>query len=261
VLQRVQEKNTRLFGYDDRSDFSPRSWFIRTRKAETFFATKLRKIGRHIGDIVSAFDPADPAGQAQMQTMLEKYAQTLGPWATAVTSRMHADVAARDRDAWKKAAAQMGTALHREIDTAPTGQALWRLLNEQTHLITSLPIEAAQRVQMLAVKGLQEGTRPKEIAEEIMRSGEVSKARATMIARTETARTASVLTQVRAQHIGSTHFVWETARDGNVRPNHRRLQGKVFAWNDPPECDPPHRALPGQIWNCRCFASPVIPSD
>ncbi len=41
--------------------------------------------------------------------------------------------------------------------------------------------------------------RASEIAKEIMRSGDVAKSRATLIARTEVARTARVLTQARAE--------------------------------------------------------------
>src|ERR1019366_7276246 len=199
-LDTIRYQRPLVYAYDDRGDFSPRSWFIRARKAETFFGVKLRKIARNIGDIVSAFDPQDPQGIAAVQVMLNKYSQTLTPWANAVTNRMHAEVAARDREAWKKVATQMGTAIHKEIESAPTGEVMWRLLNEQVHLITSLPLEASQRVHELTVKGLEEGTRSDVIAREIMRTGEVSKSRATLISRTEVSRTATALTQARAQH-------------------------------------------------------------
>lgn len=145
--------------------------------------------------------------------------------------------------------------------TAPTGDALKTLLGEQVNLITSLPTDAARRVHELTMKAIVEGTRPDLLASEILRTGDVTKARATLIARTETARTASVLTQVRAQAVGSTGYIWRTSRDARVRPWHKKLEGQFVEWDNPPECDPGHRAHAGQIFNCRCWAEPIIPLD
>jgi len=84
--------------------------------------------------------------------------------------------------------------------------------------------------------------------------------RATLIARTETARTASVLVQARAQHVGAESYVWKTAGDWKVRPSHRKLNGTVHRWDDPPLSDlPDYHSHPGQIFNCRCVALPIIP--
>jgi SPP1 gp7 family putative phage head morphogenesis protein len=50
--------------------------------------------------------------------------------------------------------------------------------------------------------------------------------------------------------------------DARTRESHARLDGRVFAWDDPPLSDPPdHHSHPGQIWNCRCVAMPILPSD
>ena len=86
--------------------------------------------------------------------------------------------------------------------------------------------------------------------------------RATLIARTETARTASVLVQARAEHIGVTHYQWQAVMDARTRASHAKLDGKVFAWAVAPLSDPPdHYAHPGQIWNCRCVALPILPGE
>jgi SPP1 gp7 family putative phage head morphogenesis protein len=189
---------------------------------------------------------------------MNRYAQVLDPWAKSVAGRMLAEVSRRDEDAWAQMSKDMSRALRTEIQTAPIGEAMRQLLADQVALIKSLPTDAAQRVHRLVQEGMFDGVRASETAKEIMRSGEVTKSRATLIARTETSRAATVLTQVRAEHVGITHFVWSTSEDGDVRPSHKKLAGKVFRWDDPPECDPGHRALPGAIWNCRCFPSPVI---
>lgn len=192
--------------------------------------------------------------------MLRAYADALTPWAVSTAARMVEQVNLRDIANWKAASAEMSKELRREILTAPTGETMRQLVAEQVTLIKSIPLDAAQRVQDLAIKAVEDGTRSKEIAAEIMRSGDVATSRATLIARTEVARAQSSLTEARAKAIGSTHYIWRTSHDGTVRKDHKRLDGKVFAWNDPPIADEHSgaRANPGCIYNCRCFAEPIL---
>jgi SPP1 gp7 family putative phage head morphogenesis protein len=234
------------------------SAFSRARRVEVQYATRLRKIADHVGEIINGFDVESPDGLAKLTGALERYAVVIAPWAEAVGARMLAEVNRSDAKAWEKLSSQMSRSLQREIRDAPTGARMRVLLADQVKLITSLPTEAAQRVQGLTQEALTTGRRAEDIAKEIARSGEVTKSRATLIARTEVSRSATTLSQVRAQAIGSTHFVWRTSHDSDVRPSHRALDGKSFRWDDPPECDPGHHALPGCIWNCRCLALPQV---
>lgn len=233
--------------------------FARARKVENFYARALRRVARVVGEIIGAFPAGDPQSLPGMAAALARYAEALEPWARATAGRMIAEVAHRDRRAFEIYAGKMSRALREELQSAPTGAALRQYLDENVALIKSLPIEAGRRVHDLTIKGLEDSTRASEIAKEIMRSGEVTESRATLIARTETSRTATGLTKARAEHVGSTHFIWRTAEDSDVRPSHRKLDGKVFRWDEPPECDPGHHALPGAIWNCRCYPEPILP--
>lgn len=236
--------------------------FKRSRKVERGYVDRLRQLARHIDNLVrGVYDPEQPETARTLESLLRQYAETAMPWAQAVGSRMVAEVAARDETTWMEVSRKMGRALRREIETAPTGALMRQRLEDQVDLITSIPREAADRVRKLTTEGIVQGTRPSEIAKEIMRTGEVSESRAMLIARTEVSRTATELTRARAEHVGSTHFIWRTAGDSDVRPTHRVLNGQVFRWDDPPECDPGHHALPGAIWNCRCYPEVVIPDD
>ena len=216
---------------------------MRARLAERFYATNLRKIARHIGELVGIFDPADFAGMPRVRSLLDRYAQTLAPWAYATATRMITEVAAREGKAWRRVAEAMGLNIRAELQSVRFDEAIRALRDEQVRLITSLPTEAAERVHTLALQGLEEGTRAKEIAAEIMRTGEVTKSRATLIARTEVGRTSTTLTKVRAEGVGSTHYQWLTARDRDVRPLHKKLDGQIFAWNEPPIADEVASAL------------------
>lgn len=244
----------------DRGPLSARSALRRAKRLESQYAARLRGIARTIGHIVAGYDLSNLAtASPAIVSALRRYADVLRPWAKQVGARMIAEVGTADRTGWKKIAAEIGRPLAREIADAPTGRATQDALARQVGLITSIPIDAAERVHRLTVDGIAKGKRADEIAAEIMKTADVSKSRATLIARTEISRTSTEFTKARAQHIGSEEFIWRTAKDSDVRASHRKLEGKVFRWDDPPECDPGHRALPGGIWNCRCYAEPVIP--
>ena len=218
----------------------------------------MRKVARVVHDIVmSAYQ--EQANTSFLQELLARYAATLEPWAERVARRMLLDVNDRSRQSWRALGSEISLGLKQELEEAPTGRAFSSLLLEQVGLITSIPREAAERVQKLATEALVNSTRAKALSEEIMRSGEVAKSRAVLIARTETSRAATTFVQARSQHIGSTHFVWRTSRDGAVRPSHKRLEGMTFRWDEPPECDPGYHALPGAIFNCRCYPEPLLP--
>lgn len=229
-------------------------------KAERLYSRQLSRLARHIGDIVSGFE-INPETVPTITNMLRAYAEALAPWARVTANKMLSEINNRDREAWRNNGLQISEALRREILNAPTGEVMRALLDQQVDLITSLPIEAAKRVHELTLKGLETSSRAAEVAREIMRTGEVTESRALLIARTETSRTATVLVQARAVHVGSEQFIWRSSGDGDVRKDHRKLNGKAFRWDSPPVADERTgiRALPGCIWSCRCFAEPIIP--
>lgn len=240
-------------------DRSAQSAFVRSRKVEESYARQLRRLAKHIGDVIrDMWDPQDPLTASEIGLFLDQYAATLVPWATSVGRRMIAEVAARDRAAWMKTSAKMGRLLQAEIDSAPTGVAMRQKLAEQVGLITSLPRDAAERVHKLTLEGITGGKRASTIAREIARSGEVTASRATLIARTEVGRTSTALTEARALSVGSRSYIWRTVGDSDVRPSHREMNGKVVEWADPPELDG-MVGHAGALPNCRCYAEPIIP--
>lgn len=225
--------------------------------AERSYATSLRQVAKHVGDIVRGFSHAPDELPPMLET-LRRYADMLTPWANSVGWRMLTAVNQRDLAAWKSRGQDISASLKREILTAPTGETMRKLLDLQVGLIKSIPLDAAQRVQKLAIEGLEGGRRYDEMVEAIARSGQVSISKATMIARTETSRAAATFGQARAQHIGATGYVWETSRDGAVRPSHKAMAGKIVLFADPPTLD----GLTGHagcLPACRCWQRIVLP--
>lgn len=255
VLIHAVAPNTRAH----RDRISARSALIRIKKITERYGSHLRKIARHIDDIVKGFDASTTEGQRLIQGHLRRYGDTLDHWAEAAASRMVAEVADADRQRWRRMSQEIGRGIEREIQSANVAPAMAQMKSDQIRLIRSLPNDASERVNRLVTEGLAKGERADSIAAKIYETGLVTKSRASTIARTECGRAATTLQAARAQSVGSTHFRWVTAGDSDVRASHKRLNGTVHRWDSPPICDEPDlRALPGCIFNCRCIAVPLI---
>lgn len=239
-----------------------KSPFEMSRGVEKRYAMQLRRLAGRIGLLIEGFsDPiGNPVQRAQIDALMRQYADTITPWAQDLAGKVVAQIDFQNRRAYARHTRKMSRGLRAELDSAPTGEMMRLMMAEQVELIRSLPTEAAQRVHEIAQKNLTTGARYDDLVAEIMRTGEVTKSRATLIARTETARTGSNLTMARAMHVGSVEYTWETVRDEAVRPSHRRMQGQVVAWADPPELDG-LRGHAGCLPNCRCYPAPLIPGD
>ena len=243
-----------------RETLKERRAFASAHKAEAQYARNLRTIAKHCGALAKFWNPDDPATTHWVIGALRRYAEELWPWARATAERMLADVARRDEATWARVGRNAGRALRKEIAEAPTGEIMRALLNEQVDLITSLPRDAAARVHEWTIRGIEGSERPAAVAERVYATGEVTRSRANLIARTEVARTASKLVEARATYVGSEGYIWRSAEDSDVRDIHRKLNGKYFRWDDPPvAAENGVRAHAGQIYNCRCVPEPVIP--
>lgn len=82
------------------------------------------------------------------------------------------------------------------------------------------------------------------------------------LTRAERARANEKLNRLQQEDAGVKFFEWSTANDERVSPEHKRLEGKIYKWNDPahyPIIDTHGtRGTPAQRENCRCTALPVI---
>lgn len=113
-----------------------------------------------------------------------------------------------------------------------------------------------------------EGYRFDKLIPSIKKRYGVSVRKAKFLARNETSIFMSKYHEQRYREGGVTQYVWSTSHDTRVRPalgthgsdNHRVLDGRVFAFSNPPTVDPAkgRKANPGQDYNCRCVAIPVL---
>lgn len=201
----------------------------------------------------------------EIQRRLFDYEDSIRSWAFEVSDIMLKRVDKLDYDAWIDVGKSLSRSTKKILRSSTTGADFRRIQQEQVSLITSLPREASEKVHEWAADGLSKGQRPHEILKRITSElGGVTESRAVCISRTETARARSNFTQVRARAIGSTGYIWHSVHDGAVRDRHAKLDGTVQRWDSPPVTDIgkggiPIRAHAGCVFNCRCWAEPLLP--
>lgn len=114
----------------------------------------------------------------------------------------------------------------------------------------------------------REGYRFDKLIPKIKQRYGVSVRKAKFLARNETSIFMSKYHEQRYAEAGVTEYIWSTSHDSRVRPalgthgsdNHRVLDGRTFSFKNPPVVDPAkgRRANPGQDYNCRCVAIPIL---
>ncbi len=67
--------------------------------------------------------------------------------------------------------------------------------------------------------------------------------------------TEEIKTNLESSNRPTTHYIWRTRGDGKVRLRHARFNGKIFAWDSPPEGG----YHPREDYGCRCWAEPYYP--
>lgn len=109
------------------------------------------------------------------------------------------------------------------------------------------------------------GDRYGGLVKTIEQSYGVTERKAKFLARQETSLLMTKFKQTRYQSAGVEYYKWGCvagSKNHPVRPWHRALEGKVFRWDDPPITTQPGTAVkhnnPGQDYNCRCFAKPLV---
>lgn len=250
--------------------------FKPSSQAERQFLKSLKRVAKASAGIVNSHVDVDGVGienLPQMTAQLEAYAKKLGPWAEAQSAKLLQTVQRANKRAYTNKSKAIGTAITLEADDSHIGIIARALMEEQVGLIKSIPIEAGRRAQEIALRAVLSGTRATpdadtvaQLQKEMGMTEEVAINRATLIARTETARSNAAINQARAMSVGSSQYRWHNSGDGAVRHSHRiykgkPLQGRIFSWDEPPTLSDGMTGHPGTFPNCRCFAEPVFDAE
>ena len=113
------------------------------------------------------------------------------------------------------------------------------------------------------VEGIvMDGYRFDTVAKMIQTRYNVSARKASFLARNETKILVAKYQQDRFQSYGVNFYQWKTNMDGRERKLHAILNGTIQNWENPPTIGlKGEKGNPGEIYNCRCKALPLLPND
>ena len=121
------------------------------------------------------------------------------------------------------------------------------------------------RLRVKVVSETLEGNRWEKLVQTIQSSYGVSSSKAKFLARQETHLMMASFKKSRYQSSGIDEYIWTTvvgSPNHPVRPMHKELNGKVFRFDNPPiTSEDGRRNNPGEDFNCRCMARPVVRFD
>lgn len=217
----------------------------------------LKNVTNRVGEIIETTPIQKHDDVNNLVTKLLRYQKKLTQWAQLTAAKWIAKINKINRKEWERMSRAIGKGLERDIQDDQIGGLLKDLQAEQAMYITQLPKDAADRIQKYAMQAITRGERYETLIDKIQKEKGINYRRAKLIARTESAKAASMLTQARAQAAGVERFIWRATMDNRTRPSHAKMNGKVCSFSDPPIVDG-LPLIPGQIYNCRCHAEPIF---
>lgn len=138
--------------------------------------------------------------------------------------------------------------------------AMEKWVSDNVDLITTIPRETLGDMKKTVYEGYLNGKPATKLTKEIQERYQAGKSHARLIARDQMGKLNGAITQAQQRDAGVRKYMWDTCRDGRVRKDHKRLQGRIFSWDDPPVVDQRtgRRGHPGEDYQCRCIARPVL---
>jgi SPP1 gp7 family putative phage head morphogenesis protein len=242
------------------------AWEAR-RQIENKYKTALRKLGRFLLDLIGEDDNAH-----SITSKLWAFGQSdeFAAWAQSLAHTFVTNTLEENAKTWRQAARMSGQgrdihrALQREFE-GPVGVRVRELVKQNAQYIKSVPGDAAERLTRHVASEAMKGSRTAFTTEEFKDYvGQISMYHAKLISRTESAKSMSALTQARAEYLGRDWYIWHSSEDQRVRKSHQNMDGVLCRFSDPPEPetligeDSYGKYGPGGIFNCRCYAEPII---
>lgn len=128
-------------------------------------------------------------------------------------------------------------------------------INENANLIKTMRQRYIDQLQGDIYRTINKGGGVSDLAHVIRDRTNMTLHHADLIATDQTGKILSQIDMRRNVLNGATRYIWRSMEDNRVRPKHRELDGREFAYDDPNGGD--NGQLPGEPIRCRCYAEPV----
>lgn len=207
----------------------------------------------------------------RLQRLQQKYNSLISSFentATEFTKRMFKEAKKKFMKQFDK---HLSIDILKQLSERGMRQAFEAEVQRNIELIKSVPQKYFQRLQeMVIASSLGQQHFEGGLVNAIQHLTHVTRDRAKLIARDQSAKAVSTFTQMRYQNLGCEKYIWRNSKDKRVagnpsglypnpdpksqyHGNHWTREGKVFYWNDPPP-----DGNPGMAINCRCYAEPIF---
>ncbi len=137
-------------------------------------------------------------------------------------------------------------------------EQLEKWISDNVGLIKTIPEDTLEKMKDIVYDGFTNGKTTTRMIKEIQRTYGISRRRAELIARDQTAKLNGQIQKAQQQDAGITEYIWCTTGDERVRKSHKNLNGKKFSWDNPPVNSDGRRCHPGEDFQCRCIGRPVF---
>lgn len=159
-----------------------------------------------------------------------------------------------------------GVTLKTDVVSGLVGDVAKAAVKQNVALIKSIPSRYFEQIEGAVMRSIQTGKGMADLYPEIQKMGDVSKKRAELISRDQTAKATTAINKARMNGLGIKKFEWlHSAGEKHPRELHITaapggLNHGIFEINNPPIIDERtgERGLPGQLINCKCRMVPVI---
>lgn len=229
-------------------DRSQRAWRIslsdlpvETRNAISLSVTSFERMATKIGEMLSKLVPQAIADKVQLNNLFEK---SLWNVDTKINKSLKA------------------IAVVPKLSAASRAKIADEYTNNLRLFIRDFTEKEIIKLRKKLIQHISAGGRHDELVTTIKKSYGVSQNKARFLARQETGLLMAKFKEDRYTSAGVTRYRWGCVAGSPahpVRPMHKALEGKEFEWSRPPITDPKgNRNNPGQDYNCRCFARPMV---
>jgi len=223
------------------------------RGAEKQFEKSLRRVAHNVAGLIEHhIDGHNLIDAPGMMEALRLYEKTITPWARSVSKKMLDTVSKDAERAFYSVSKSLTSGLRGMLADDAVGRRALELQAEHVSLIKSIPIQAGERVQKLAMEASTGGKRADEVAALLHENVGWCVNKATLIARTETSKANAVITRARAESVGCKSYLWRTMEDDVVRESHQEMEdsGEAYDWAVEPELSDGTSGHPGMFPNC-----------
>lgn len=140
---------------------------------------------------------------------------------------------------------------------------------DNTALVKNASEDMRKKIENTIIQGARTGKRPEEIEKDLAGVFKANRSRLKLIARDQVSKLYGQINKKRAEDIGSTQYMWETAGDERVRKSHADNDRKRMKWsNSNVEFSggkwvtrAGYKGIPGEDYQCRCVALVILPDE